>query len=275
MAGTVRAQVRYLNSEWKNWRDRNERPRICSKATRHANTTLYDVEIADARPLQERGELDLDSTGFVLAPLHSAVTDFRDENEVEETYYGEVQALLRRLTGASHIFSMGHQIRNENPKTFLSAYARYVHCDYRPDRWQAMARDLLSRLKSPLLDEMERWDFAWYNVWQLIERDNVRNYLTVLDASSLDPDSVVEYYVTEGNQGIASLPLHSSAHLLYYFSGLTTDELIVFKQLDSRTGVAQVCPHTSFYDRGAADNTVERRSLETRVMCAYPKDAAA
>ena len=275
MAGTVRAQVRYLNSEWKNWRDRNELPRICSKATRHANTTLYDVEIADARPLQERGELDLDSTGFVLAPLHSAVSDFGDENEVVETYYGEVQALLRRLTGASQTFSMGHQIRNENPKTFLSAYARYVHCDYRPDRWQTMARELLSRLKSPLFDEMERWDFAWYNVWQLIERDNVRNYLTVLDASSLDPDSVVEYYVTEGNQAIASLPLHSSAHLLYYFSGLTTDELIVFKQLDSRPGVAQVCPHTSFYDRGAADNTVERRSLETRVMCAYPKDAAA
>ncbi len=272
MAGTVTARVRYLNSEWRHWRERNERPRICSKETRHANTTLHDVEITDARPLQERGELDLDRCGFVLASLRSAVSDFHNDEELEKTYYGEVSALLRQLTGAAHTFPHSHWIRTENPKTFLGAYSRYVHCDYRPDKWRAMALDQLARCSSPLRDEMERWDFAWYNVWQPIDREVVQNPLTLLDASTLDPDSVVEYFATKGDEGIASLPIHGPEHRLYYFPRMQTDEVVVFKQLESRPDRATVCPHTSFYDPAAPDDAVGRRSIEMRVMCAFPRE---
>ena len=98
MANTVTAQVRYLNSEWRDWKERKERPRICSKETRLANTSLHDVEIADARPLHERGKFDLDTQGLIFGELHSAVRDFHDDEEVRSTYYGEVEALLRRHT---------------------------------------------------------------------------------------------------------------------------------------------------------------------------------
>ena len=136
-----------------------------------------------------------------------------------------------------------------------------------------MARDQLKRHQSPLLGEMERWDFAWYNVWQPIDREVVQNPLTVLDASTVDAEGVVEYVVTETGEGIASLPLPSPAHRLYYFSRMQTDEVIVFKQLDSRPDVAQVCPHTSFYDPAAPDDAPGRRSIEMRVMCAFPRAA--
>ena len=67
------ARVRYLNPEW---RERDGRPRICSRESRRANTRFYDIEIEDARGLAERGELDLDTNGFVLLRHDSAVTDF-------------------------------------------------------------------------------------------------------------------------------------------------------------------------------------------------------
>ena len=135
-----------------------------------------------------------------------------------------------------------------------------------------MAHDQLARFSSPLEDEMERWDFAWYNVWQPIDHEVVQNPLTLLDASTLDPDSVVEYFATKGDEGIASLPIHSSEHRLYYFPRMQTDEVVVFKQLESRPDRATVCPHTSFYDPAAADDAVGRRSIEMRVMCAFPRE---
>ena len=98
MSQSVSASVRYLKPEW---RGRAERPRISSRDTRRANTEFYDVEVIDARPL--RGELDLDTTGFLLTATPTRVTDFRDEAEVRRTYYPEVKRLLRERTGADHV----------------------------------------------------------------------------------------------------------------------------------------------------------------------------
>ena len=62
MSENVQAEARFINPEWKG---RSEIPRIYSKETRYANTTSHSVEILDARPLQERGEIDLDRIALV------------------------------------------------------------------------------------------------------------------------------------------------------------------------------------------------------------------
>ena len=76
---SVPAQVRYINAEWKG---RDEIPRIGSRETRRANTAFQDVTVADARPLLAAGQCDLDAAGFTLATLKSAVTNFRDAEEI-------------------------------------------------------------------------------------------------------------------------------------------------------------------------------------------------
>ncbi len=47
------------------------------------------------------------------------------------------------------------------------------------------------------------------------------------------------------------------------------DEVLIFKQLDSRPDKAQVCPHTSFVHPDTAPDALERRSIELRMMCAF------
>ncbi|MEC7302937.1 MAG: CmcJ/NvfI family oxidoreductase, partial [Pseudomonadota bacterium] len=132
---TVPAKVRYINAEWKG---KDNSPRIGSRESRRANTSFQDVRVHNARPRLEAGELTLDKNGFTLTQHHSAVTNFRDDNELERVYHKEMEALICRVTGADHCFARSHLIRTEKPIDFNDGYARFVHCDYNMKRLQEM-----------------------------------------------------------------------------------------------------------------------------------------
>jgi hypothetical protein len=265
-ASCVRAKVRYLNSKW---RDSEELARIGDRDSRRANTTPTDVDIFDVRPQNARGELDLDTNGFRLSELHSAVTDFRDDEEVKSTYYSEVQSLVKELAGADHVFMMQHLVRTEAKDSFNTAYARFIHCDYSSHDVSSMARRMLERYElDPALSD--QWDFAWFNAWQPFDREVQQNPLTVIDATSLEEADVVDYYYTGyGKDGRSSIPMFNANHRFCYFPQMQTGEVMIFKQLDTRSGVAQMCPHTSFDDNTAPADAPGRRSIETRMMCAF------
>ena len=140
----VTAQVRYINDEWKT---RDDRAFIYSKETRRANTSLREVQIYDARPLHAASELDLDTNGFVFAECDFGVDDFHDDGEIRACYDEALIPMVKSLSGANDVSVSGHQVRTEDPSTFLGAYSRYLHCDYpltpSPSREAAMlGRDL-------------------------------------------------------------------------------------------------------------------------------------
>ncbi len=264
----IRAQVGYLNSEWKG---REERPKILSGTTRRANTSPRTVQIEDARPLHERDALDLDRSGFTLVRHRSSVRDFRDSREVRQKYLPEMAALLRSVTGADQVFPHAYyQLRSEDPENFLNAYSLYVHCDYAVRLSGTLGQGLLREHDSPLADDTDGWSFAWYNIWRPIEREVQTNPLTLLDASTLDPADVVEDHPAEGSEDmVASLPIFNERQRLYYFPRMQTDEVLVFKQLDTRPDKAQVRSHTSFEHPNTPRDALERRSIELRMMCAF------
>ena len=137
---TVPAKVRYINAEWK---AKVDSPRIGSRESRRANTSFQDVRVHDARPRLEAGELTLDKNGFTLTQHNSAVANFRADNELELVYHNEMEALIQRVTGASHAFARSHLIRTEKPIDFNDGYARFVHCDYNMKRLQEMSEAVL------------------------------------------------------------------------------------------------------------------------------------
>ena len=260
-----RAQVGYLNAEWKH---RSERPRILSGETRRANTSLHDVEVRDARPLHRDGTLGLDTNGFILAEHQSEVTDFSDAEQVRQVYAAEMSELLQGLTGADEVFLFPFApLRNEAPDHFLGAYSLYMHCDYAERTRDRMTRALLRRCGSPLAETAEGWEFAWYNLWRPVDWEVQSQPLTIVDAETVDSDDVVEYHPAEGS--IASLPVFNEQQRLYYFPGMQTNEVAIFKQLDSRPDHARTCPHTSFADPDSPPDALPRRSLELRLMCAF------
>ena len=257
----VTAEVRYLNSEWKN---RKERPFIYSKSTRQENTTKHEVEITDAREIAIDGDLDLDSNGFVLAEHKTKLSNFHDELAVKGIYDTEIAPMLQQLTGANLVKVVGHQIRTEDPKTFLGAYSRYLHCDYPLTPSENREKNLLGH-------SIEDRTYAWYNIWEPVDRPAMQNQLTVLDARTLDlQEDICEYNFTDKRDGgYAAIPVYNQNHRLYYFSNMQPGEALVFKQFDSRPNKAFVCPHTAFYDPSVTLDHEGRRSIEFRALCVF------
>ena len=229
-----------------------------------------------------RGQaLDLDTSGFILTRHESALQSFRKREDVVGIYYEEIGHLVRGLSGADRVFVDGHTVRTEDARGFNAAYARYVHCDYSLADSGADRRDIVERGYGQELGSGTRWEFAWYNTWQPIDFPAHRNPLAVIDARTLDRDDVVDYWYAgprakplplrpgkPTDASLSSMPVFNPRQRFCYFPQMRTDEIMVFKQLDTRPDRAPGCPHTSF-DIDARPDAPPRRSIEVRVVCAF------
>src|SRR5688572_3704545 len=69
----------------------------------------HEMTVSDGRPLRETFSLDVH--GFVFADHLTQVRDFTDEAERARVYDPEVQALVRKHSGASAVVVFDHTIR--------------------------------------------------------------------------------------------------------------------------------------------------------------------
>ena len=262
----VQAFVRYLNIEW---RDRHEIPVVGDRETRRANTGKHPVSIHDARVPLAEGEITLDGNGFTLLRHASAVRDFRNDDEIRAVYYPEIQALAKRNTDAREVLITQHVVRTEDTSDFNKAYARFLHCDYSLDDPRQMANRALAKLGLAAGNYRDK-EFAWFNSWQPFDNPAQRNPLAFVDGSTLDKADIVDYYYTGyGAKGKSSMPVHNPRHRFFYVPNLDTHELLLLKQLDTREGMRNVCPHTSFDDPTSPKGAPPRRSIEVRMMAVF------
>ncbi len=260
-SAAVATKVQYVNEEW---RDRDEIPMIGSKESRHANTRYHDIVVHDAR---NRDDLDLDVNGFVLLRHQTPLSQYRAEDAIAQRYYPEVCALVCAQTGADRAVSIGHQYRHE-AAGFNDAYARFAHCDHNPGRVRELSEQYLTTLD---IEPQPHWQYAWYNTWQPVDHVVEQNPLALIDATSLGPNDVIGYYYgTEDRNNLVAAPVYNPNHRWHYFNRMQLDELLMFKQLDSRPGQStQVAPHSSFHDQSVSTDVLPRRSVETRIIAIW------
>ena len=261
MSGTVTAEIRFINPEWKH---RNVLPVIGDRVSRRTHTTRHEVSVEDARGT----EMDLDTTGFTLTRHKPGINDFGNESAIRSTYYEEVAGVVKRLVGADEVFVTHHLVRTEAKSDFLRAYARFAHCDYDLTDFALYSERALAERREAL-DASRQWTLAWYNTWQPIDRAAIRNPLALIDARSIDPRDILPYHYSGSYAaGRGSMPLFNPHLRFWYVPRMTEEEMLVFKQLDTRPGKALACPHTSF-EVEAPPGTPARRSIEVRLLCAF------
>jgi hypothetical protein len=267
---SVESQVAFINEEW---RERDEVPHIYDRRSRLENTTRRDVTIHNARPRDEAGELTLDGSGFVIERHATAVTDFRDKHAIADVYFPEMRALIMEKTGAVDAFPVQfYQVRSSDPEHFFDAYSLYMHIDFSLNGWTNMARHMIKSAGSEDEFNDDEWDFALYNMWRPVGGTVEKDPLVLIDASTLDTADIVNYSaVKDRTDGLAALPIYNAEQRLYYVPFMEVDEVLIFKQLDSRAGRAIVCPHTSFRDPTAAPDARDRESIDIRMVCVFPK----
>lgn len=236
---------------------------------RDGNYRDFKVRIHDARPIAR--DLSLDHQAFILAQHATAVRDFYDHDEIRRTYEPEVEALIKRETGASKVVVFDHTIRaaDRGVERGHRAPVRSVHNDYTEKSGPQRVRDLLSP------DEAEarlKKRFVEINVWRNVSHDPVEMApLGFVDSQSIAPrDLAVCDLIYADRTGEIYIGVYNADHRWYYFPKMIRDEAALIKCFDSmKDGRARFSLHSAFDDPTSPKNPKPRESIETRTLAFF------
>ena len=225
------------------------------------------VEIRDGRA----EKLALEVNGFVLAPHATQVRNFLDENEIKRTYYAEVEALIRHVSGAKRVVVFDHTLRSgdeaEREARLLREPVLSAHNDYTEWSGPNRVRELLPDEAETLLQRR----FAIIQAWRAINQPIQSNPLAIADAGSVAPQDLLIAERRYPNRiGQTYRLKYNAAHRWYYFPQMRRDEALVFKVYDSaQDGRARFTPHTSFEDPATPPGAPPRQSIEARALAFF------
>jgi len=236
---------------------------------RDGNYQFFPVRMHNARPYA--GELSLDRQAFILTPHDTKVRDFYDEAELKSVYYAEVEALIKRETGASKVVVFDHTVRTGDRavERGLRSPVQSVHNDYTEKSGPQRVRDLLPPAEA---EARLRKRFAEYNVWRNIDQHPIeRMPLGFVDAESIAPrDLAVCNLVYADRTGEIYQGVYNADHRWHYFPAMTRDEAILIKCYDSeKDGRARFSLHSAFDDPTSPANARPRQSIEVRTLAFF------
>ena len=240
----------------------------------NAHGKIVRTSITNARNVND---IILDDIGFQLVQHSSSLNnnDYYNNNDmIINNYYNEINDLLKRVTGATDAICYHHQIRNNDKVNHnsIQGYALGVHTDYT----SYSANDLFLKLYQSEV-QPKKGRFAIINVWRNISDTPVaQNDIALLDERSLvKPDDYIELEFTTDTYSTLQYRLNdtnSSKHRWYYYPSMTKDEVLLFKQYDSKTDIgSRFCFHTAMNTLG--DSYPTRESIEIRAIVFFADDA--
>lgn len=236
---------------------------------RVGNYRYFKVRVHDGRAVA--ADLSLDREAFILVRHDTAVRDFYDEAEVKGAYYGEVEALIARETGAAKVVIFDHTLRTADRavERGLRTPVQSVHCDYTERSGPQRVHDLLPPQEAEA--RLQR-RFAEYNVWRNIAPDPVEMMpLGLVDSQSIAPrDLAVCDLVYADRTGEIYQGVYNADHRWYYFPHMARNEAVLIKCYDSRKdGRARFSLHSAFDDPSSPPNPKPRQSIEVRAFAFF------
>jgi len=262
--------------------------------------------IRDARPMQEEGQLSLDSHGFSLAQQETLLSSddfYFNKGLIQTVYYTETEELIKRELGADRVFVLAHQVRNSKRAagvgselnafaegSNVASYASVVHTDF------TGSKSAEKFYRAAGIPQGLKVRFVLLNTWRNIsEVDPVyNNALACCDASSVSSEQLVrvDELLKPGaacQDYDGSVQAHrecaeqyrltadrAEQHRWFYFPHMKKEEVLLFKQFDSDpTQASRFTFHTSFVDANVRADLPPRQSIETRAMAIFLEEEPA
>jgi len=228
----------------------------------------HRMEIANGR---EARDLALDANGFVLVEHRTGMRNFHDTDELKRVYYPEVEALVKRVSGASRVVVFDHTLRSgseqEREERLIREPVLSAHNDYTEWSGPQRVRDVMGAEAEQLLQRR----FAIIQVWRAIADPIRSNPLAMADARSVATDDLLVAERRYPNRVGQTYRLkYNAGHRWFYFPEMRRDEAIVFKVYDSaKDGRARFTPHTSFDDPSTPPGAPPRQSIEARTLAFF------
>jgi len=230
---------------------------------------VRQVQIRDGRPLA--GEFSLDVTGFEFVGHRTKMKDFFEAEELKRVYYPEVEALVKKVSGASRVVVFDHTLRSgdeaEREAKLVREPVLNVHNDYTEWSGPQRVRDLLPEEAEQLL----RRRFAIIQVWRAINQPIQSNPLAIADSRSLAPKDLIRAERRYPNRvGETYRVGYNPQHRWFYFPRMRRDEALVFKVYESaKDGRARFTAHSSFDDPTTPPGAPPRQSIEARTLAFF------
>ena len=233
-------------------------------AEHQGNFYSQKIQIEDARTLSSQPEID--AQGFCLRRHDSAVSDFFDDDQLQEIYEGEILFMINEVFPGSEVRVFDHtrrstsdQIRKEKK---MRQHASVIHNDYTDGSARKRKKEILARE----YEKFNKCDFAIVNIWRSIN-GTVKNFpLALCDAQTVsDSDLIPVARLSKDRRGEIQFAKYHPNHRWYYFSEMNESEVLVFKTYDSRLdGRARQAIHSAFDDAEASPDSPPRESIESR-----------
>ena len=249
-------------------------------------------------------DASLQGSGFQLVHHTSAVTDWDDDRQLANVYYEEMNALVRGVTGATHVFSNNHLRRESEPAlggngplARLMAQSRgpvnAVHNDFTESFREGIIKTVASGglphtqtfgLTDAILkagvsaEDLEQSRMLVINTWRAVGTEPLERFpLAVVDRrtvsrSCLHPTLIGKVPSGKPRGGIDIYNAeYEPGHRWYFYPAMTRDEVLLWKGYDSAEVPAQPNLHASFDDPNTPADAPERKSVEVRVLCLLPQ----
>lgn len=225
-----------------------------------------------------RGAADppaLDREGFCLVRQPTAVTDFRDHDQVIGRYLPEIGELVRRLTGGSAVFlqqnwvfrgddkEIATEAVNERNRVTTMQTAGLVHADY----YERVTAEALASMamQAAGVTERPRGRLLGINTWRPLSPPPQDRPLALLDRRTLDAADIISAEIKVPGGGLNAVQAaYNPDHRFCWWSGMTPDEVLVFLQYEEGRGQTSTVMHTAFSDPGCPAGTPPRQSIEAR-----------
>ena len=228
------------------------------------------VSVADARPAAD--DLSLDREGFALVEFHTKVTDFYEPDQITGVYNAEIEALIKRETGAKDVVVFDHTLRagdnNIREEKKVREPVQRAHNDYTIRSGPMRVQDWFGEEKAkPLLERR----FAIINVWRSTSGAIETMPLTICDARSVaQSDLIPAERRAKERVGETYRLAHNPNQKWFYFPLMQMEEAMLIKSYDSEDdGRARFTPHTAFADPTTPAGAKPRQSIETRVFAFF------
>ncbi|KAH7386599.1 hypothetical protein BKA64DRAFT_147162 [Cadophora sp. MPI-SDFR-AT-0126] len=217
---------------------------------------------------------------YHIRPTKLNICDWEHQDLVETVYYSEIAEIIKQLTGASYVHVFNHLTRvsqgsEAQPRPVKVQGRQQVykaHVDQVPSQIEEHVR---YRFPAEEAERLLRSHFQVINVWRPIETI-YKDPLAVVGLNSVSAEDFVDLQISlpEGRRGSNVAVRWNPDHCWYYKYAQTPDEVVLFKQYDSREEA--VCfgqvPHSAFVDEAEQDNYA-RRSVEVRAFVFYENNS--
>ncbi|DBA91397.1 TPA: hypothetical protein ACH3X2_003929 [Trebouxia sp. C0005] len=245
--------------------------------------TNVDVDEVPMRlsDLRTANHMTLQQNGFELVsfPSGQGIT-WEDKEQVKNVYYPEVKSLIQRMTSASRVEIIQHNLRkgkiekgqadlSKLPDTTghpISHPSVLTHVDFT----ESSGPKVLERyFGAEAAAQLKQKPWAIIQVWRPLVGPVQDSALGFVDAATLSQHDILpaNLFLTEEFAIEVNYIVHNSDHRWFWTSQMREDEAYVFVNYDSRhDGRARFTPHSTIVDPNVPEDAPIRQSIETRAF---------